>query len=905
MSSCSLHRLFALLLGSGLCSTTALAGVYADSGDDLPGGGAAFGDMDGDGDLDLVTFSNPSAPYTPLVPALYWNDGDAGFTYAATIDASVGSSTSSYRTGFATADFDGDGIDDLFHAGNERGFSSDAASQMLLSNGDGTFVEQWSMDVGNGNWHAPAVGDLDGDGDVDVLLLRPSFSSAGNTHVLLNDGAGNLTLASTFGAGNSTGKSVLVDIDADGDLDALIGALGGGESDWEAWLNDGSGGFTFGSDISSVGDCSKELDVADFDGDGDFDVITTASATGCQYKALYRNDGSGTFTEDPRMLMRHTSTMTDVDMDGDADFLARHAYFGDGTFVYLNDGTGSFDIVCDAREDKYHYTPAQWSGYLSSGGARFQWDSSRSDLDGDGDEDTWNSGKSIYLSQVADGTANYDAECDGFDGTEDVHITPPVTDSDGDGVDDDADICPGADDNANADGDAEPDGCDAFPNDATETADSDGDGVGDNADAFPFDPSESADTDGDGVGDVADACPLDATDDTDLDGVCDSDDVCPGYDDGVDGDGDGTADGCDACPVDYFNDSDGDGLCDSADFCPLDALNDADLDGLCAEVDACPNDPDNDIDYDGVCGDLDICPNDSANDADGDGVCGDVDTCAGGDDSLDADADGTADFCDMCPNDAENDADMDGLCADVDICPADGDNDLDNDGVCGDVDWCPADYYDDSDGDAVCDSDDPCPDDVENDADGDGFCESSDNCPAIANASQDDADGDTIGDACEADDDGDGVIDDNDNCPMDANLDQADADADGAGDICDADADGDSVMDGEDACLGTPVGEPVLDNGCSVAEACPCDGTWKNHGAYEKCVSHALKDLRKSGLVTGSEAREIRDASEDNECGKTGRGRGHHDHGHSHSYDDESSHDCNDRGHRHNKRRHR
>ena len=41
---------------------------------------------------------------------------------------------------------------------------------------------------------------------------------------------------------------------------------------------------------------------------------------------------------------------------------------------------------------------------------------------------------------------------------------------------------------------------DTFPNDPNETTDTDGDGVGDNADAFPEDPTEDTDADGDGVG---------------------------------------------------------------------------------------------------------------------------------------------------------------------------------------------------------------------------------------------------------------------------------------------------------------------------------------------------------------------------------------------------------------------
>ncbi|HPF37999.1 MAG TPA: thrombospondin type 3 repeat-containing protein [Phycisphaerae bacterium] len=79
-------------------------------------------------------------------------------------------------------------------------------------------------------------------------------------------------------------------------------------------------------------------------------------------------------------------------------------------------------------------------------------------------------------------------------------------------------------------------------------ADSDGDGVCDNLDICPgFD--DGADTDLDGRPDACDPCPLDKPDDSDNDGACDSVDVCPGFDDhGPDSDGDGVLDGCD--PID-------------------------------------------------------------------------------------------------------------------------------------------------------------------------------------------------------------------------------------------------------------------------------------------------------------------------------------------------------------------
>lgn len=85
-----------------------------------------------------------------------------------------------------------------------------------------------------------------------------------------------------------------------------------------------------------------------------------------------------------------------------------------------------------------------------------------------------------------------------------VFIAVAPDDTDGDGVLNSDDVCPGFDDNLDDDGDAVPDGCDTCPG-------------GDDA----------VDTDGDGVADFCDPCPNDNPDDTDGDGVCDSDEMEP------------------------------------------------------------------------------------------------------------------------------------------------------------------------------------------------------------------------------------------------------------------------------------------------------------------------------------------------------------------------------------------
>ena len=105
--------------------------------------------------------------------------------------------------------------------------------------------------------------------------------------------------------------------------------------------------------------------------------------------------------------------------------------------------------------------------------------------------------------------------------------------------------------------------------------------------------------------------------------------------------------------------------------------------------------------------------------------------------------------------------------------------DSDGDGVIDSEDNCPFAAnagQENADGDSFGDACDTCPNDTDNDTDGDGVCGDLDNCPAVANASQDDADNDTIGDACDTcpndpdnDADGDGICDDVNNNPPQTN----------------------------------------------------------------------------------------------------------------------------------------
>jgi len=85
-------------------------------------------------------------------------------------------------------------------------------------------------------------------------------------------------------------------------------------------------------------------------------------------------------------------------------------------------------------------------------------------------------------------------------------------------------------------------------------------------------------------------------------------------------------------------------------------------------------------------------------------------------------------------------------------------------------------------------------------------------------------------------------------------------------DTCDTDGDG--VSDDRDQCPGTSTGAVVNADGCSLAQLCPCDGTWGNHAEYVRCViTHAWQFFR-AGLISPDQRREyVRNAILSN-CGR-------------------------------------
>jgi hypothetical protein len=82
------------------------------------------------------------------------------------------------------------------------------------------------------------------------------------------------------------------------------------------------------------------------------------------------------------------------------------------------------------------------------------------------------------------------------------------------------------------------------------------------------------------------------------------------------------------------------------------------------------------------------------------------------------------------------------------------------------------------------------------------------------------------------------------------------------------DVDGDGVTDDKDTCPSTPAGSVVNASGCSIADLCPCEKDWKNHGEYVSCVTKTSQDFIKAKLITKEAKESLVSTAAKAACGK-------------------------------------
>ncbi len=355
-------------------------------------------DCDNDGDKDLVYGGNSSvSPTLTNFLNLYTNQGGGNFLFQAGKSATL---PRIYQGAVAWGDVDNDGDQDLVVTGLEDvGFAGNPITEVFLNDGTCSFgapIVLTGVSRSSADW-----GDVDADGDLD-LLVTGKAASGNLTRVYLNSfaqtGVVGFTNSTNTFDGVETGDGKFGDFDGDGDLDfAIIGATSSANL-FKIYVNDGNGTFTspfsiastgflrqsnllwadlendgamelvvmgnnstsstftprlrmfkyyagFGflaTDLASVGFAEGSIEAGDYNQDGLIDLLITGKSgsniSSFPKSVLLQNQGNGVFTEDPFA----SADLVNVMGDSEASFAD---YNNDGRLdvaLVGTDGTNRF-----------------------------------------------------------------------------------------------------------------------------------------------------------------------------------------------------------------------------------------------------------------------------------------------------------------------------------------------------------------------------------------------------------------------------------------------------------------------------------------------------------------------------------------------------------------------------------
>jgi len=265
-------------------------------------------------------------------------------------------------------DLNGDQKPDLVLA--TQGFTSGA--QVLLNNGNGGFSAPVNYSSGGTRSFSVAVGDLNHDGKLDLAVTNvcsDSTCTRGSVGILLGNGDGTFKPAVTFDAGGSEAVSVATaDVNGDGDLDLVLARCGTGscpdngrKGKVAVLLGSGDGTFRNAVNYLSGGTVAVSVAVADVNGDGKLDIVVAncgdLRAVACNVDpggviGVLLGRGDGTFqaatTYNSGGFGATSVVIADVNRDGNPDLIASNCGPVSGcggtgiVAVLLGTGSGTF-----------------------------------------------------------------------------------------------------------------------------------------------------------------------------------------------------------------------------------------------------------------------------------------------------------------------------------------------------------------------------------------------------------------------------------------------------------------------------------------------------------------------------------------------------------------------------------
>ena len=358
-----MHRALLLgVLGVLALSANARAQMWQDATPDCLGTTAEWSsklelaDIDGDGQLDIL-IANGSGYATKgpnPEPARVWKNlgnWSGAAPHCQEISSTAVLGFMGWSRVIKAADVDGDGDLDIFTGGAYQ-----TQAKLFLNNGNGTWTDasaqlpQQATSIGDAE-----LGDLDGDGDLDIVMIDWGAGNAlsnggGPLRIYLNDGTGHFTAATAPAQLISMSWDLtLVDVDNDWDLDIAVSSKGTPQS--YLFTNDGHGTFTLQPNALPKFTNNYALEPMDIDGDGYIDLATINDGPGST-SHLFVNQRDGTFKDETSTRLTGTANpgaddnavvFLDVDNDGDADML--YASLSGPERLVLNDGSGHFTLA--------------------------------------------------------------------------------------------------------------------------------------------------------------------------------------------------------------------------------------------------------------------------------------------------------------------------------------------------------------------------------------------------------------------------------------------------------------------------------------------------------------------------------------------------------------------------------
>jgi hypothetical protein len=267
------------------------------------------GDIDGDGDVDVLHVSSESASVW-----IHENDGNANFGVPRSV--TIGPTD---VVAIATADLNGDGDIDIavLHRQSEN-------VSLFRNLGEREFSRYGELSVHTEDSGAPthlACVDVDGDRAPDLVI---SDEEAGHILIAFNDGDGLFVRTSIWPTGAPVQDVHAADVDGDGAVDLVAAA---GDSGVVVLWNDGNAGFANVDTIPIDGDVSASV-VGYLDDDGLLDIaacVIHSDGTGRGSVAVLLNDDSRRFQAPVMVAVGDEPTdlaAADVDADGDIDLVS-------------------------------------------------------------------------------------------------------------------------------------------------------------------------------------------------------------------------------------------------------------------------------------------------------------------------------------------------------------------------------------------------------------------------------------------------------------------------------------------------------------------------------------------------------------------------------------------------------